>query len=524
MNCIYRLIVLAGVLLLSVSCTERPKAELRSVSVASDTLVLPVQGTAEFFFTVDEPDYAFDLEKDVVLYLAKGQSPASQDFFLSRVEQDTVPGRYRAVVKDTGHDDAYVSEVCLGVRLPEGHFKLSRTFRCIGEFAGPMGRARKTGLPVLYLDTQYGARIVSKENYVKATVRLEDGGSVTEALSCDVRGRGNTTWSWPKKPYLLKFGSKTSFFGFPAHKRWVLLANFMDRTMMRNLVAMKVSSMTSLAWTPRCRSVELVLNGVHQGNYLLIEQVRVDKNRVNIGDDGYLFESDFHYDNEVQWMDPHGKCVQFGSGIPFGIKSPDSDDITPEQVQFGKDLIARTAAAIYGPDFRDPKKGYAAYIDVDSFIDYWIVFEVMGNHELGNPGSVYYHWAPGGKLKAGPCWDFDWGILSYNTSPQARTGLINGKACWYARLFEDPDFAARVRARFNELLPQLQTIPAHIDEMEKLLTLSAQENFKMWNPAEDASMNGGRIINGDENMSFKDAVARIRGIYEERLSVIQDNL
>ena len=267
-----------------------------------------------------------------------------------------------------------------------------------------------------------------------------------------------------------------------------------------------------------------MLNGVHQGNYLLVEQVRVDKNRVNIGDDGYLFESDFHYDNEIQWMDPHGRCVQFGSGIPFGIKAPDADEITPAQIQEGQELIARTASAIYGPDFKDPEKGYAACIDVDSFIDYWIVFEVMGNHELGNPGSVYYHCKKDGKLQAGPCWDFDWGILSYNTSPQARTGLINRDACWYARLFQDPAFAARVRDRFNALLPQLQTIPAYIDELEKMLAPSAEENFKLWNPAQDASMNGGRIINGDENMTYPEAVALIRKIYQERLTVMQNNL
>ena len=525
MRRLFRLIVWAGVLLLSASCIERPKAELRSVRVDCETLILPVRGSSEFLFTVDESDYAFDIEKDAVLYLAKGQFLASQDFRLERVERDTVPGRYRAVVTDTGKSDDYNSEVCLGVRMPEGHFMLSNNFFCVGEFGTPMGRVRKTGLPILYLDTQYGAKIVSKTDYVKASVSLEDGGAVTEPQACNVRGRGNTTWEWPKKPYLLKFDSKVSFFGYPAHKRWILLANFMDRTMMRNLVSMKVSSMTSLAWTPRCQSVELVLNGEHQGNYLLIEQVRVDKNRVNIGDNGFLFESDFHYDNEIQWMDPHGKCVQFGSGgIPFGIKSPDSDEITAEQVQAGKDLIARTAEAIYGPDFRDPEKGYAAYIDVDSFIDYWIVFEVMGNHELGNPGSVYYHCAPGGKLTAGPCWDFDWGILSYNTSPQARNGLINRNACWYARLFEDPTFAARVKSRFNELLPQLQTIPAYIDDLEKRLDRSAEENFKLWNPAQDASMNGGRIINGDENLDYHTAVARLRSIYEERLTVIQNNL
>lgn len=511
-------------LLLSVSCIEGPKALLLSVQAEQETLVLPVSGTAEFFFTVNEPDYAFDLDKDVVLYLAKGQFLASQDFFLSRVERDTVPGRYKAVVADTGQDDAYVSEVCLGIRMPEGHFKLSNHFFCTGEFAGPMGRARKTGLPVLYLDTQDGAKIVSKEDYVKASVTLEEGSSLSDVMACSVKGRGNTTWSWPKKPYLLKFDAKASFFGFPAHKRWVLLANFMDRTMMRNLLMMKVASMTSLAWTPRGRSVELVLNGVHQGNYLLIEQVRVDKNRVNVGDDGFLFESDFHYDNEIQWMDPRGRCVQFGSGIPFGIKAPDADEITPAQIQEGKDRIARTAEVIYGPDFRDPEKGYAAYIDVDSFIDYWIVFEVMGNHELGNPGSVYYHCKKDGKLVAGPCWDFDWGVLSYSTSPQARTGLINRGACWYARLFEDPAFAARVRERFNELLPQLQTIPAYIDELEKMLAPSAEENFKMWNPADDASQNGGRIINGDERMTYYEAVAVLKANYQERLTVIANNL
>ncbi|MBR5019546.1 MAG: CotH kinase family protein [Bacteroidales bacterium] len=517
------LIALLALLSVASCFEERPTATLRSVRVELDTLVLPVNGSAEVFFRVDEPDYAFDLEKDVVLYLAKGQFLASQDFFLERVEQDTVPGRYKATVTDRGRTDDYDAEVCIGVRLPEGIMKLSAPFLCLGEYGGPLGPVRKTGLPILYLDTQYGASIVSKEDYVQASFTIHDGEEVTESISCNVRGRGNTTWYWPKKPYLLKLDTKTSLFGFPAHKRWVLLANFLDRTLMRNLVAMKVASMTALEWSPHCRSVELVLNGKHMGTYLLIEQVRVDKNRVNIKN-GYLFESDFHFDNEIQWVDPHGRCVERSDGIPFAVKDPDTDEITPDQIQEAKDLIYRTAEAIYGPDFKDPEKGYAAYIDVASFIDYWIVFEVMGNHELGNPGSVYYHWSKGGKLKAGPCWDFDWGVLSYTANPQARTGLLLRNACWYSRLFDDPAFRTRVRNRFQELLPQLQTIPAYIDETEAYLSRSAELNFKMWNPAQDASMNGGHIINGDENMSFHDAVARLRETYEERLTVIARDL
>ena len=155
---------------------------------------------------------------------------------------------------------------------------------------------------------------------------------------------------------------------------------------------------------------------------------------------------------------------------------------------------------------------------------YWIVYEVMGNHELGNPGSVYMHKDRGGKLVAGPCWDFDWGVLSYNTSPQARTGLINGSAIWYGRLRQDPAFEAKLKARFEELLPTLETIPDYMDACERLLTESARLNFAMWNPAQDASQNGGYIINGDENMTFESAVALLKSIYKERLKVIPTKL
>ncbi len=510
-------------MLLSVSCHESPKAALLSVFVEQDRVVLPAGGSESFYFSVEEPEAAFDLDKDVVLYLAKGQTLLSTDFQLTVVERTETPGRYRAIISDLGRRDDYESAVRLGIRVSSLEIVLSPSFICVAENADPATRVRKTGLPVLYLDTEGGAAIRSKTDYVNATFTVPDADS-TVSLACQVRGRGNTTWTWPKKPYLVKLDKKAPLLGMPAHKRWILLANFMDRTMMRNLVAMKVSSLTSLDWTPRCQSVELVLNGVHQGNYLLIEQVRVDKNRVNVGDDGYLIESDFHYDNEVQWMDPHGRCNEMKGGIPFGIKNPDSDEITPAQVQYAQDFIGETAGILYGADFKDPEQGYASRIDVASFIDYWIVFEVMGNHELGNPGSVFYHFKPGGKMTAGPCWDFDWGVLSYNYNPQARTGLVNRNACWYARLFDDPAFQAQVRERFRELLPALQTIPAYIDALEKQLERSAELNFKLWNPAQDASQNGGRIINGDENMSFHDAVNRLRTIYEERLTVVRDNL
>ena len=523
----------AAFLLFSCGVKEEPVVEeppvVWSVSVGETSLVLPSGGSAVLPFSVKDKDATLG---EVKLLLQGGREPV--DFFVREVIPGQEAGSYQAVVVDAGLGDEYDWEVYVAVTQRNAtngreYYVMSPVVRIQSKVLPP---EQKTGLPVVYVDTEGGKPIVSKEEYLNASLQIL-GTKVYDGLEsavCQIRGRGNTTWDWPKKPYLLKLDSKQSIFGLPKHKRWILLANFMDRTLMRNLVSMKVSSMTNLAWTPHCVPVELVLNGKHQGSYLLIEQVRVDKNRVNItemkttdnaGDaltGGYLLELDFHYDNKVQWIDPHGHNNQWGDGIPFAVKSPDEDEITPQQTAYIKQYISDAAEALYGPDFKDPEKGYAKYIDVDSFIDYWIVFEVMGNHELGNPGSVYMHKDRGGKLVAGPCWDFDWGVLSYNTSPQAKTGLINGSAIWYGRLRQDPAFEAKLKARFQELLPQLETIPNYMDEYERLLTASAKLNFAMWNPADDG------MINGDENMSFHDAVARLKSIYQERLKVISAKL
>ena len=535
------ILTLTGLLLAS-SCREdqieEQVARLRLVSVDETTVVLPENGSEEVTFQVKDPDYPLNYNIgstlcQVRLQLKNGTTPVH--FRLSGVIKGEVPGQYKAILADTGVNPDYVEDACILLvnRGADGteSYLASGFFEVRSEAAG-YGILIKTGLPTVYVDTEGGKGIYSKEEYVNASVKIRgtDKYESLGATSCQIRGRGNTTWGWPKKPYLIKLDEKQHIFGMHKHKRWVLLANFMDRTLMRNLVSMKVSSMTNLAWTPGCVPVELVLNGKHQGSYLLIEQVRVDNHRVNVtemtktdntGDavtGGYLLELDFHYDNDVQWIDPHGHNNQWGNGVPFAVKYPDPDDLTPQQLAYIQKYVSDAANALYGNDFKDPVNGYAKYIDVDSFIDYWIVFEVMGNHELSNPGSVFMHKDRGGKLVAGPCWDFDWGVLSYNTSPQARTGLINHSAIWYGRLRQDPAFEAKLKARFEELLPQLETIPDYMDECEVLLTASAKLNFAMWNPAQDG------MINGDENMTFHDAVARLKSIYKERLKVIPSKL
>ena len=507
---------------------ELPGAQLRTISLSTENIVLKPGETVELPFTVRDASYAFSLDlasPDCPVRLIGDGAAVPEEVVVQSLVKGAEEGRYIATLADAGTGRDYNHNLRLAIFTGPDSFVASPYFVVKALMPEPW---QKTGLPVVYVDTEGGKKIDSKTEYVAATLHI-DGTTEYKGLdevSCSIRGRGNTTWTWPKKPYLVKLDSKASIFGLPKHKRWVLLANFMDRTLMRNMVSMHVSQLTSLSWTPHCVPVELVLNGVHQGSYLLIEQVRVDDDRVNITEmspkdnegqavtGGYLLELDFHWDNEFQWKERN---------IPFAVKNPDPDDLTSQQKTYIKNYVKEVSDAIYGADFKDPDKGYAHYLDVDSFIDYWIVYEVMCNHELGNPGSVYFHKDRGGLLTAGPCWDFDWGVLSFYTS-NGEWGLVNGNAIWYGRLFQDPAFKSRLKARFEELLPQLETIPDYMDECERLLEASARLNFAMWNPADDKSQNGGHIINGDENLSFHDAIQRLKYNYSHHLDIIRQKL
>ncbi len=106
----------------------------------------------------------------------------------------------------------------------------------------------------------------------------------------EIRGRGNSTWTWPKKPYKIKLANDVALLGTEPRDEWVLLANYADRTALRTYLAMGLASSTGLAWTPRTRFVDVVLNGVPQGLYLLTDQVEQGTERVDLPDDSYLLE------------------------------------------------------------------------------------------------------------------------------------------------------------------------------------------------------------------------------------------
>jgi hypothetical protein len=280
----------------------------------------------------------------------------------------------------------------------------------------------------------------------------------------------------------------------PADKEWALLANYADRTLIRNITAMKLSEICGFSWTPRMRSVEVYLNGEYQGVYTLCEHKKVSKDRVDIDlatdtdnsgealTGGYYLEIEQQLDETTTWTT--------GMGVPMMFSEP--EEPTAEQFAYVTGLFEDFEAALQGKDFADPQKGYAAYIDVPSFINFYIVQELTKNVDGNIRKSSFLTKERGKKLEMYHLWDFDltlgncgyfpwqigqdhtgfW-IRDYNSASQYGSG-------WFWLLFKDPAFVSAVQDRWNELMPQLEAIPDFIDEQVFSLEKARKRNFERW--------------------------------------------
>lgn len=371
-----------------------------------------------------------------------------------------------------------------------------------------------SGLPVLFIQTKNSATIPDKHSdwLTGTSIKLykPDWTIDYEGSNDGIRGRGNSTWNYPKKPYALKLENGAKILDMPKHKRWVLLANWMDRTCLRNKISFAVSMKTGLEWTPRGEFVELVVNGNHIGNYYLCEHIKVDKNRVNVDelednltDSGYIFELDTYFDEVNKFRSQYYY-------LPYMFKDP--DEVNSAQFSFIQNYVNNMEASIYD-NTRFASREYTQYLDIDTFIDWWLVHELTGNEEPKHPKSSYMNKNTGGKLKMGPVWDFDWETFM----PRNRWTLLNrseqGLNRFYDRLFQDAQFKARAKERWNDQKAGFQEIPALIESEAARIKGSESMNWKMWPITQEG---GQGFVNGDETMTFDQAVARMKKSYEDK--------
>ena len=357
-----------------------------------------------------------------------------------------------------------------------------------------------TGLRTLHIITPDGEGITTKEEWKKGCVMqlLDDDGKVYFVTGeGSAKGRGNSTWGYPKKPYNIKLAEKADLIGTGADKSWVLLANWMDRTLLRNDVTFEMGRRSGLSWTPSGEFVELFLDGEHQGTYWLGEKIKTGKARLSAD---YLVEMDTYYDEDWRFYSQWGYRVNQGKyGLPVNVKEPDSEDMTEELFQELKDLVAGVEDSIYLGE-----GDYMEKMDAASFADWYIVQEMAWNGEPNHPKSCYFYFKDG-VMYAGPLWDFDWGTYQPGTS-----GLQIGHSIYYGQLLSDPAFVEVLRARWAVLKPAFQTMGDYIDTQANAIRASEALNWAMW-PCTDS------WVNGDEHGSFDAAVSRLRSALLDRI-------
>ena len=479
-----------------------------------------------------------------------------------------------------------------------------------------------TALPIIYLQTDYYAAIDSKEDYIPGDTSIVGGRDFDDfdLAEMKIRGRGNSTWGLhPKKPFQMKLADKAEFLGMPNDKKWLFLAEYSDKTMLRNKISFEMGYISNLDWTPQGRFAEVYINDEYNGTYNITQKVEESDNRVALGDTGYLLEldqlsrldsDDVYFESVLTdkfWVNIKEPSLERSSSEYAYIKTlindfenamsgstsmtsyfavaettsdnvwdvnlsqtmtlvPNSDYIvsfkakssidrtmivglglyhdpwtnagepvslttawqtftlSQTTINFGDDqsrvlfdmggdqggevwiddvsvltadgieLVANgdfqsgeasweggAATAVNITSYANGSGGYAEYIDVDSFVDWYLISEITKNVDSMFFSSMFLNVMPGEKIKMGPLWDFDlsFGNVDYADSRYAEGWWVKYHP-WYEHLFQDPDFVGKVKVRFAYFKDNQQFILDKIDAYAEQLQWAQQENNDKW--------------------------------------------
>lgn len=354
----------------------------------------------------------------------------------------------------------------------------------IGVDAAGVGIVAKRGRwPVMNIVTDGGAPIVNREDYVNGDYTITDTDTgVVQGGGLKIRGRGNSTWGAPKKPYRLNLDTATALLGMTAvQKNWALLANHYDSSKINNALALTLGqALSGLEWTPLYRHVEVVLNGDYLGIYQLADLVRMETGRLAktaaTGTTGlpltgaYLMEIDGRY---IENGDPG---FTTSHGVPIAYDTPDGANGT--QAAYIADWIQDFEDALYaGSDV-------STLIDFDSFVDWYLVNEMLANtdsaffsscklwkeRDTGTPGRLYM----------GPLWDFDLSIGEGMQSSSSLFKLLTRQAPWFNRLFRRSAFRDLIADRWPDVVTALGDYEAFIDQGIDALEPAISRNDTRW--------------------------------------------
>ena len=404
-------------------------------------------------------------------------------------------------------------------------------------------------LPVIYIDIENGATVTSKDVYLDSQLTMQgndEWNSETTKLyvgASEIKGRGNSTWGLPKKPYRLKFDKGIDLFGYGKSKHWVLLANYYDTTFLRNKIGYDLAGDMDIPYMQSIL-VDLVMNGEYVGNYQFCEHVRIDDERVEVtdwegigedaaaaiveandlGDDaldelegtmaenfswidtdsiqynnvtykvsdyieypdvsgGYLLEMDTNYDEVSKF--------RTNDNVPIMFKGPEFANTSKSMMNYVKTYIQAFEDAVKAPNYtaehEDTVKHYTELFDMQSLVDNWLIQELFFNEDFMKK-STYMYKDHGELFKMGPVWDLDWasGAEQSAAKPynQWQTTYFNAdcqRDQWYKYMAKDPYFIKLAQERYLEIRDSyIVEMMNDIDTYSEQIAVSAQKTLDIW--------------------------------------------
>lgn len=403
-----------------------------------------------------------------------------------------------------------------------------------------------SNLPIIVINT-HGQTILD-EPKITADMGIIDNGpgqrnNLTDPFNAyngkiGIEIRGHSSQMFEKKQYGIEtrdsLGNdiKVSLLGFPEESDWVLNASYIDKSFMRNVITYKLSNDLG-RYASRTRYCEVVINGNYFGLYILQEKIKRDKNRVNVkkmsatditGDGvtgGYIIKIDRVDPGDKYWTSAYPAVYQSTKApVTYVHEYPKAADIVTAQQNYIKNYINTFETIMYSAFYRDPFAGYYNLIDVDSFVDYYLINEFTKNTDAYRLSAFLYknRDSEGGKLVMGPVWDYDicFGLADYDDgfNPEGWQAYKHydglwSSPFWTTNLMIDPVFKNKLAKRWDDVKNKTFSISSLTSFIEEniLLTAEARErNFAKWkdlfNPAVYTWPNKNRFSNYEDEVNY----------------------
>lgn len=395
-----------------------------------------------------------------------------------------------------------------------------------------------TAVPIINIITDDKEGITSKSEYKSAKMSIvcdeETGFSNCDVsdINIRIRGRGNASWNqFPKKSYRIKLDESISLFGMKKDKDWLLVSNYADKSLMRNIVAHNTAKkLDNLEYTPTHIAVELYLNGEYMGVYGFAEKIEFGGGKLEYTADGETVDTSYLL--EVGW--------DYNDDMVYGMNYFDTDYILRIVIKEPEFTKRYTPSGNYIINYMKEAEnavvtlnGYEEYIDVDSLIDYLIITEFTNNTENVFYRSCYMYKPSGEKLKFGPAWDFDMAFGNYSYDIKSYDGwcsidnkfthLGNDSVSWYSFLFKDPKFTEKFVIRWDEVKDELlQTALDTVDIQAKALASAQVRNFERWDII-DKKIGAGNVDHRTYN-TYELQVEYLRKFINDRYNWIEENI